>query len=203
MRKIKWSNKSNIPSKKYKCGYCGNPLATNFGFVGLESSHTSSQKCYIYICHFCDNPTFFDYDRKQIPGAHIGNPIKHIANPDVENLFKEANTCFSIGAYTSSVICCRKLLMNISVEQGAKEGKGFVEYVNFLNDNNYMPPNGKEWVDSIRKLGNEANHKIDFKTQEEAKLIITFTEMLLRFIYEMPGLMKESMGLEVIDPKTE
>jgi hypothetical protein len=93
--------------------------------------------------------------------------------------------------------------MNISVGQGAEEGKSFAYYVNFLNDNNYIPPNGKDWVDSIRKLGNEANHKIDFKTQDDAKLIITFTEMLLRFIYEMPGIMKESMDIEVIDPETE
>ena len=67
--------------------------------------------------------------------------------------------------------------------------------MNYLDDNSFIPPNGKEWVDSIRKLGNEANHKIDFKTKDDAQLIITFTEMLLRFIYEMPGLMKESMKI--------
>lgn len=82
--------------------------------------------------------------------------------------------------------------MNLSVSQGAPEGKGFVEYVSYLNDNNYIPPNGKEWVDSIRKLGNEANHKIDFKTKEDASRILNFTEMLLRFIYELPGIMRES-----------
>ena len=79
--------------------------------------------------------------------------------------------------------------MNIAVSEGAKEGKSFVDYVNYLNDNNYIPPKGKAWVETIRKLGNEANHSIDFKTTDEAKLILTFTEMLLKFIYEMPGLM--------------
>jgi len=47
-------------------------------------------------------------------------------------------------------------------------------------------------VDSIRKLGNEANHKIKFKTPKEAERILKFTEMLLRFIYEMPGIMEET-----------
>jgi hypothetical protein len=79
--------------------------------------------------------------------------------------------------------------MNIAVSEGALQGKSFVEYVNFLNDNSYIPPKGKPWVDAIRKLGNEANHSIEFKTPEEAKLILTFTEMLLKFIYEMPGLL--------------
>lgn len=86
--------------------------------------------------------------------------------------------------------------MNISVAEGAKEGKGFVDYVNFLNDNNYIPPNGKKWVDSIRQLGNEANHKIDFKSKEDAERILIFTEMLLRFIYELPGIMEVPQQME-------
>lgn len=89
-------------------------------------------------------------------------------------------------------MCCRKLLMNISVSEGAKEGASFGQYVTYLEENNYIPPNGKKWVDSIRKLGNEANHKIEFKTPKEAERILKFTEMLLRFIYEMPGIMEET-----------
>ena len=90
--------------------------------------------------------------------------------------------------------------MNLAVSEGAKEGRTFVEYVNYLRDNNFVPPKGKGWVDSIRKLGNEANHSIVFKTPEEAKLSLTFTEMLLRFIYEMPGLLEESSGTGNVSP---
>ncbi|MCB0453717.1 MAG: DUF4145 domain-containing protein, partial [Aequorivita sp.] len=68
----------------------------------------------------------------------------------------------------------------------------FGQYVTYLEENNYIPPNGKKWVDSIRKLGNEANHKIEFKTPQEAERILKFTEMLLRFIYELPGIMEET-----------
>lgn len=196
MSKIAWESTGSIPSRKYKCGHCNSQLATNRGYQGVAANFHPKTYCYVYICHFCEKPTFFDHAGTQTPGAKIGNPIEHINNSDIENLFSEANSCFTIGAYTSSVMCCRKLLMNISVEQGAKEGLGFVEYVNFLNANNFIPPHGKDWVDSIRKLGNEANHKIHFKTQDDAKLILVFTEMLLRFIYEMPGLMKKSMNIE-------
>jgi len=191
--KIIWSDIQNLTSKDFKCGYCGALLASEKGFVGnngLDPPHV--RIVWIYMCHKCSKPTFFDYDNNQIPGPLIGNPVKHIPNPDIDKLFKEAKSCFSIGAYTSSVMCCRKLLMNISVSEGAKEGKGFVDYVNYLNDNNYIPPNGKAWVDSIRKLGNEANHKIEFKNQKDAKRILNFTEMLLRFIYKLPGIMQET-----------
>jgi len=63
-------------------------------------------------------------------------------------------------AFTATVLCCRKLLMHIGVEKGAEKGKNFIEYVEFLSSKNYIPPDGKEWVDHIRKKGNEANHEI-------------------------------------------
>ena len=190
---MNWQNAGNISSKKYKCGYCASPLASQKGFVATGYRNGSNATLgWIYICHSCEKPTFFDINQNQTPGPIIGNPVKHIPDSDIENLFNEAKACFSIGAYTSSVMCCRKLLMNISVSEGAKEGAGFADYVNYLDENNYIPPNGKKWVDSIRKLGNEANHKIKFKTPKEAERILKFTEMLLRFIYELPGIMEET-----------
>ena len=88
LRKIIWNNRKELPSKNYKCGYCDNPLATNAGFLGQESSAVKSSKCFIFICHFCNQPTYFDFYGKQYPGAKIGNPIKHIENNDIDNLFK-------------------------------------------------------------------------------------------------------------------
>lgn len=185
---IVWNQVQNIPSQRYKCGFCGNPLASE---KGLQGTVDSNRRVYICICHNCNKPTFIDVDGKQYPGAAIGNKVKHIPKSEVEKLFEEARSCYTISAFSSSVMCCRKLLMNIAVAEGAKEGIGFIDYVNYLNDNNYIPPNGKKWVDEIRKLGNETNHKITLKTQPEAEKILLFTEMLLRFIYEMPGIMSE------------
>jgi hypothetical protein len=47
------------------------------------------------------------------------------------------------------------MLMHIAVEKSAKEGLSFFEYVNFLSNEGYVPPNGKHWVDHIRKKGND------------------------------------------------
>ena len=190
---MNWRNAEKSPSKDYKCGHCASNIVSGIGYSALSNVGASTGiVARIYICHKCNQPTFFDRFNNQIPGPIIGNRVKYIPDEDVENIFKEAKACFSISAYTSSVMCCRKLLMNLSVSEGAKEGKNFTDYVNYLNDKNYIPPNGKKWVDSIRKLGNSANHKIEFKTQKEAERILNFTEMLLRFIYELPGIMTES-----------
>ena len=76
--------------------------------------------------------------------------------------------------------------MNIAVDQSAPSGRSFVEYVEFLAANGYVPPNGKHWVDHIRKKGNEATHEIALMNENDARELLIFVEMLLRFVYEFP-----------------
>ncbi len=78
--------------------------------------------------------------------------------------------------------------MYISLYGGAEEDLKFVEYVNFLADEGFIPPNGKVWVDHIRKKGNEANHEIRLMDKKDARDLIIFVEMLLKFIYEFPNM---------------
>jgi hypothetical protein len=73
------------------------------------------------------------------------------------------------------------------VQEGAEENLKFIEYVNWLESKNYFPPKGKTWIDIIRSKGNEATHEILPMSQEDAKQVLTFTEMLLKFVYEFPG----------------
>lgn len=80
------------------------------------------------------------------------------------------------------------MLMNIAVHQGAEEGLKFIQYVDYLADKGFVPPNGKHWVDHIRKKGNEATHEIAIMSEQDAKDLISFIEMLLRFIYEFPSM---------------
>ena len=80
--------------------------------------------------------------------------------------------------------------MNIAVEQSAPSGHPFVEYVEFLAANGYVPPNGKLWVDHIRKKGNEATHEIALMNENDARELLIFVEMLLRFVYEFPKMVR-------------
>jgi len=140
----------------------------------------------IWICP-CGNPTFFDTRGRQYPSYSFGNDVGGIDAKEVKELYDEARRCTSAQAYTAAVLACRKLLMHIAVEKGAPTGKPFIDYVEHLSTNHYVPPDGKEWVDQIRQKGNEANHEIITVTQKDAEEIIGFTEMLLRFIYEFPA----------------
>ena len=192
---INWRNISTTNSRSYVCGYCGNSLASEKGFVGeclVEGFPSGNSK--IYICHYCHQPTYFDILDNQTPGFAYGNPVNDISESSIEGLYNEARKCVSCGSYTGAVLCCRKLLMHIAVSKGAKVGLSFLEYINYLSDKGFIPPDGKEWVGHIREKGNEANHEIVLMKPDDAKELIDFIEMLLKFIFEFPGRMKKKKG---------
>jgi hypothetical protein len=195
---ITWKNLSAIAAKKFTCGYCGAYVGSHTGFFG-----TRPQSVYhdlIYICPACTGPNFFDAFSGQLPAVRLGREIKNISDAKIAALYNEARDVTSVGAFTATVMICRKLLMNIAVQKGAEPGLRFVQYVDYLVQKGYVPPNGKSWVDQIRDKGNDANHEIDLMTTSEAQTIIHFIEMLLIFIYELPGMQKESGATAVTQP---
>ena len=122
---------------------------------------------------------------EQIPGPTPGNRVEHLP-PEIEKLFDEARRCAGDGNHTAAVLVCRKILAHLAVEKGAKENLRFIDYVEHLADQGYLPPDGRHWVDHIRRKGNEANHEIKLMSSDDASELISFSEMLLRFVYELP-----------------
>ncbi len=184
---LNWYKPHDIVNRSFVCGYCDNNVASNKGLkLGEKYDGSGTTKGAIYICPACKCPTFFAHD-VQVPGTAEGNDVFHVPEK-LGELYNEARNCLSNNCYTAAILIARKMLMNIAVEQGAEEGKKFIEYVQYLADNNYIPPDGKDWVDHIRQKGNEAAHEIRVMDRSEAKNLIIFTEMLLKFIYEFPKL---------------
>ena len=191
----KW-NAYKLNPKTYECGYCGYKVSSDKGMCLTQN--TDEMAADIYICNNCHLPTLI-YDIKvydafgverektyeQIPGVRFGEPIKHLPY-EVDKIFEEARESFSVGAYTAVMLLCRKLLMHVAVDLGAKENKSFLYYVDYFEKEGYISKNAKPWVDKIRKLGNEANHEIMIGNREDAKKIIQFSTMLLKTNYEYP-----------------
>jgi len=188
-RSAQWRNTDTIQSRSFICGYCGDKISSEKGYLIVDAH--STPRGGIYLCPGCFGPTFFTpFEWNQIPGTSFGNTVAHVPN-ELNQLYQEARSCTSNANYTASVLVCRKMLMNIAVEQKAAEGLKFIEYVDYLSEKGFVPPNGKQWVDHIRKKGNEANHEIALMKDKDAKELIIFIEMLLKFIYEFPNLIPQ------------
>jgi hypothetical protein len=185
-----WQKIFEIPSKGYRCGYCGESLASEKGFVAFDDGSTHVLGL-IYICHFCNQPTFFDCFGMQWPGVAFGRPVNDIPDKAVQDLYEEARRITGVGGYTAAVLICRKLLMHIAVTKGAPVGQTFISYVEFLSANHFVPPDAQEWVDHIRTKGNEANHEILVMTKDDAEDLLSFIEMLLKIIFEFPATAKK------------
>lgn len=182
-----WQNTVGINSTSYICGYCRNPIASNIGYA---TGHRGQR---IILCHKCNRPTYISGD-KQYPGVPFGSDVSDAVDEDIKNLYDEARFATSVNSYTLTVLACRKLLMHIAVSQGAKEGLSFAQYVDYLDENHFTPPNSKDWVDHIRKKGNEANHEIVMMKKNDAEELLEFIHMILTFLYEYPARIKDRMS---------
>lgn len=187
---FKWLKKEPLSGLHYTCGYCGTYSAPSTGWhTEGKGIGNDTEIGYIFICAYCNRPSFAHYSitKKQFfsitPSPKIGKEIDGLP-ADIATLYDDARKCSSAGAYTSAILTCRKILMHIAVEKGAPPNKGFIEYVEYLADKNYIPHDGRDWVDYIRTKSNEANHEIQVMSAEDAEDLITFTEMLLRLVYE-------------------
>jgi hypothetical protein len=104
---------------------------------------------------------------------------------ELQQAYTELRNCMSVNAFNASELLCRKILMHIAVEKGAKEGDSFANYIAFLEKQGYVTPPMKTWVDLIKEHGNEATHLLESPDRERAESTAMFTIQLLRIIYEM------------------
>ncbi|RAL55456.1 hypothetical protein BLM37_04415 [Candidatus Gracilibacteria bacterium GN02-873] len=185
---MNWYQLQDLPVKTFTCGHCSNIIASEKGYkVGNYDDGSGSLKAAIYICPQCHGPNFnVDNRGIWIPGHTIGEKIDSLPD-DIETLYEESRLCAKNNCFTASVLLSRKLLMNIAVREGAEAGLSFIKYVEYLSNKGYIPPNGKEWVDHIRKKGNEATHEIQMMSKGDAEDLISFSGMLLKFMYEFPA----------------
>jgi hypothetical protein len=181
---LDWRQLQEVEAANFQCGYCGHGVGPNRGYRATNPA--TGEGHVIYICTFCRRPTYVEPDGSQFPGVPYGADVEYL--PDgVRRVYDEARRAMSVNAFTAAAMACRKVLMNVAVEEGADENQTFAAYVNWLADQGYVPTKGRPWVDRIREKGNEANHEIPDIDRTDAEDVLSFTEMLLKVNYEMPA----------------
>jgi hypothetical protein len=185
-----------VVAKQYDCAWCGAHVASVVGMdawdpaadPGVHARGLSAPPptAHIRLCPQCGYPTFIDFVGNVIPALPHGENVNHLPE-GVDTLYDEARACVSVGASHAAVMVCRKILMHVAVLKGAPENQSFVQYVDYLVDSNFVPPNTREWVDEIRQVGNDANHEISVIQPDEARAVLEFVSMLLKLLYEYPA----------------
>ena len=185
---MNWAKPHDLPNRSFDCGFCGDRVSSIRGYkIGHHADGSGAMSGGIYICSNCAGPNYFPPSGARYPSPAYGQPVPKLPS-SLDSLYEEARRCTTQACYTAAVLLCRKLLMNIAVAEGAGEGLKFIEYVEYMASKGYVPPNGRHWVDHIRKRGNEATHEIALMTESDARELLVFTEMLLKFIYEFPSM---------------
>ncbi len=171
----------------YQCGHCDR-LVT--GAVLSSFERPDGKRVMWLLCPNCADGSVLTTDGSVVPSVAFGPTIQGLPN-GVSKAYKEVRNCLSVDAFTACELVCRKILMHVAVEKGAKEGESFVDYLAYLEDKGFITPPMKDWVDLIRQHGNKAAHLLEKVDRERAESTLMFTAELLRLVYEMEHMAKQ------------
>ena len=176
--------------RQYTCGYCGTTVTPIHVCRGILPKSPATQKREVFgevrACTHCGQVTFFRVaDGLQMPGVLYGDNVEHLPT-DIATLYEEARTCYGEGAFNACAMACRKILLHVAEEKGLKVEKKttFIEAVNYLFEEGWMPKSARIWIDALKKIGNDANHKIELVEDKAARIAITFTQQMLENVFQ-------------------
>ncbi len=161
----------------YVCGHCGTKVS------GAVVARFHGGNTYWLMCPECERGSVYT-NGKIFPGVAFGPTLQGLPK-DVAESYEEARRCMSVNAFTASELICRKILMHVAADKGAKEGEAFGAYLTHLESAGYITPPMKKWVDLIRKHGNDSTHRLEPPDKTRAESTVMLTAELLRVVYEM------------------
>lgn len=168
----------------YTCGHCGADVS---GAVIAYGSDPRGFRGYWLQCSKCGDGSFLDRGGRLFPGSKFGPVVEGLPD-DVKEGYQEARDCLSVNATTAAELICRKILMHVAVDKGAKAGETFAFYIDYLEKQGYVTPPMRGWVKLIKDHGNDSTHKLPKPERKRAEGTLIFTAQLLRTVYEMEHL---------------
>ena len=166
----------------HKCGHCGKEVA------GIIVSQNMGVPVHWLACPNCKRGSVLNTDTFA-PEPLLGEDVKGLLET-IQKVYIEARKSISSKSYTACELLCRKILMNVAVEKGAPEEKGFAQYIDYMSEEGHVTNTMKPWIKKIKNNGNEATHKINPSNFKGANTTLRFTILLLKNVYETEYYMK-------------
>ena len=183
-------------SDSITCPVCGKGKTVNIALAQDKRPDVDTEYRWMVCQDCCGASIAVAYDDEWAtiyPPRPSGRQIENLPT-DVMKMWEEANLTYSVGAYTSAALMCRKIVFAAAVRCGLpeKNDRGwapkFEECVNFLVNEGILTQRIKDsWADSIRLWGNAATHELNSVRQSTAMKAIEFTQMILRMAFEFEG----------------
>ena len=168
------------------CGACGKPIS----FV---ASHKGGSANAAPLNHGGNiEPTWIV--NKIWPTRTAADAPAHTPGP-VKTRFLEGEAAFRRGGWNSAVAMYRSAL-DIATKgmDGVPANSTFFQRLVWLHGNHAITPDIRAWADHVRVEGNAALHDPDEFAEGDAKALRFFAEMFLRYVFELPGAVREFRG---------
>lgn len=106
----------------------------------------------------------------------------------VAKRFLEGESAFERRSWNAAVAMYRSALdIATKAMPDVPPGQTFYKRLGWLHENHRITPDMKDWADHVRVEGNEALHDEEDYGEADAKTLRLFTEMFLKYVFEMPG----------------
>lgn len=193
---------------RLNCPYCpAEHVAFHVPWAELVPNTVLVWNC-VGICGACHAPISFQAHRQ----GHSGSPVQHagelrphwtISGPwpsrsasaapphtpeSVKRRFLEGEDAYRRQSWNAAVAMYRSALdIATKALEGVPQRLKFYDRLQWLHENHRITPEIRSWADVVRVEGNEALHDPDDFSEEDAKPLRLFTEMFLRYVFELPG----------------
>jgi len=167
------------------CGACNTPIC----FVAYSSSTTSEPGT------FKGGNIEPTWQVSEIWPARVASKAPDHTPPAVKARFEEGEDAFSRHKWNSAVAMYRSAL-DIATKgmEGVPEGTTFFKRLEWLHEHHAITPDMRSWADHVRVEGNAALHDPEEFNKDDATALRFFTEMFLRYVFELPGAVRAFRG---------
>jgi HEPN domain-containing protein len=124
---------------------------------------------------------------KEYPQTEISTCPEHLPE-NIRNFYMQAEISLQHKSYDASSIMSRKCL-EATVKTLDSSGTGnLYSRIEALYTKGLIAETLKDWAHMLRENGNEAAHEEQPVTEEHASELLSFSELLLMYVFTLPGM---------------
>jgi hypothetical protein len=218
-----------MPLLTHKCPHC---LTEHVALrvVAIDQMHEGGWYCAVHLrCPKCSYPScgiisvenaehaepFDRMTRSAGDVLNMGWKIEHfwpeppgplipeLLPPDVERIYLQAERNFSIAGNEEAAGTMYRKALDVALKKIDPSLSGMLgPRIEKLAKDGKLTTDIAEWSRTVKDVGNEAAHDEEPITREELTQLRSFSEMLLRYLFSLPGAVKKRRG-EKLDWETE